>query len=542
MVIEPKDIPLLYAQYGSLKAIARGKKMSFGAVERLYKQAVEQGVMQRLEMGRKTNQALKAKARVKALKTKDIAPPKGAIHRFIVTSAQNNTKLFDACWENLMALAKHYEAKVLVSTFLYNKTAFGHQYTDKAILKGKVDAKQADIWFDERIAPFICNERVKLAKGLVFCGELQSLPTVQAPLAGLEVYTGRSSMIVPHAKQDMVSIATLGGDGAKLNYCTGTVTLRNYIQMQAGFKAEFHHMYGALLVEVDEDGHWWVRQLNADSEGTIYDWDLCAQDGKVTSGHRVEAITFGDIHEMRLKEEVKEATWGQGGLVDQLQPKYQFIEDLFDMRARSHHEINDGFKMFERYVNGEDSVSNEVVRAADFLEYISRNNSETIVVDSNHDRHIMRWLTHADARRDPVNFRFWNTLTGVILARIADHEKFVPLQEAMTMCGMQPPALFINANTSFVICKDFAGGIECGMHGDLPWRATVNTFAKMGRRSNTGHGHTAGIKGGAFRAGKSCEDRMGYNDGPSAWSDTHIVTYPNSKRTLVTIFKGKARA
>jgi hypothetical protein len=536
--LEPKDIPILYGQYGSLKAIARGKKTSFGVIERLYHKAVEQKLMEPLTMGRKSNQALKAKVRVQALKTKNATGPKGVVHRFIVTSAQNNTKLHDACWLNLMALAKHYDAKVLVSTYLYNKTAFGQQANDKARLKG-VAATQ-DLWFDERIAPFICNDRVKLAKGLVFCGELNILPTADAPLSGLEVYTGRASMIVPHAKLAMESIATLGGDGAKLNYTTGTVTLRNYIQRKEGFKAEFHHSYGALIVEVDEDGHWWVRQLNADSEGMIYDWDLCAKDGKVTSGHRVEAITHGDIHEMRIKRSVKTAVWCEGGVVDQLKPRTQFIHDLLDFHSRCHHDIGDHFKMFERHVRAEDSVRAEVTGAVDFLHAIERRDCETVIVDSNHDRFLTRWMTSQDARRDLINVEFWMQLNSAVLAAIREGRKPIALEEAMRLIR-HVPATFIDSNTSYVICPAFGGGIECGMHGDQPWRSTLTTFAKMGRRSNTGHGHSAGIRGGAYRAGKYCEDRMDYNNGPSAWSDTMIVTYQNGKRTLVTIYKGKAR-
>jgi hypothetical protein len=540
--LAPKDIPILYGQYGSLKAIARGKKTSFGVIERLYHKAVEQKLMEPLTMGRKSNQALKSGPRVQALKTKSIVPPQGVVTRFIVTSAQNNTKLHDVCWSNLMGLAKHYDAKVLVSTYLYNKTAFGQQANDKARLKGGT-SKVQDLWFDERIAPFICNDRVKLAKGLVFCGELNILPTAEAPLSGLEVYTGRASMIVPHAKLAMESIATLGGDGAKLNYTTGTVTLRNYIQRKEGFKAEFHHSYGALIVEVDEDGHWWVRQLNADSDGTIYDWDLCAKDGKVTSGHRVEAITHGDIHEMRIKRSVETAVWGKDGVVDQLNPRFQFIEDLLDFKSRSHHDVKNPFKMFERHVRSEESVSDEIASAADFLrDVVTHKGCETIVIDSNHDRHLMRWLAEADARKDPINMVFWHRLSARILSNIEAGRKFVTLEEAIGLLEKVCPAKFIDCNTSFVICKDFGGGIECGMHGDLPFRAGIGTFAKFGRRSNTAHSHSACIRGGAYRAGKYCEDRMDYNDGPSAWSDTMIVTYPNSKRTLVTIYKGKSRA
>lgn len=546
MALEPKKIPALYRKHGSEAKIATALGISRGQVQRARNKAIKAGLMDRLPMGRKTNEALKhltAKPRVKAMRTKSIVGPRGEVHRFIVTSAQNNTKVHDGCWTNLMALAKHYDAKVLVSTYLYNKNAFGQQANDKARLKGTL-SYQDHLWFDERVVPYICNDRVKLAKGLVFCGELNILPTAVTPLSGLEVYTGRASMIIPHAKQDAVSIPTLGGDGAKLNYCSGTVTLRNYIQRKEGFKAEFHHMYGALIVEVDEAGHWWVRQLNADSDGTIYDWDLCAKDGVVTDGHRVEAITFGDIHEWRIKEEVKTATWGEGGLVDQLNPRFQFVHDLLDFHSRSHHDVKDYLKMFQRHIEKRESVSEEVASAKTFLYDIYRDDCETVVVDSNHDRHLAGWLTNQDARKDVQNVEFWHALGSALLTEIRAGKKPIALQQAMQIVNdMGPiPATFIDANTSFVICKDFGGGIECAMHGDQPWRAGLATFARMGRRSNTGHGHAAAIRGGAFRTGKKCRDRMGYNDGPSAWSDTDIVTYASGKRTLVTFYAGKARA
>ncbi len=536
----PKEIPGLYRKYGSLKAIARAKGLSWTVVNNAYKKAVEGELMPMLKMGRKSKDAVQRPIeRAKALKTKKRIPPKGVVHRWIITSAQNNTNLHEKTWNNLMLLAAHYKAKVLVSPFLYYKRGLG-SINDKAQLSKRRDTSEG-IWYDPRIVPYICKDRVEIAKGLVFCGELQILPTAADPLSGLEVYTGRKSMIVPHVRQDMESVPTLGGSGAKLNYCTGTVTLRNYIQAKAGLKAEFHHCYGGLIVEVDHDGHWYVRQLNADSDGVIYDWDLRV-DGKVTTGNRVEAVQPGDIHKERLKPSVYQALWGKGGVVEELQPRYQFIHDLLDFHRRGHHDVKDPIKMYERFARGQECVRTEVLDAARFLSAIKRKDCETVVVDSNHDRHIMRWLTGVDGRKDPINYRFWLQMQDRVLALIDNTKNFVVLQEAMRVAGDTPPATFIDSNTSFVICKEHGGGIECAMHGDLPFRAGVATFSRMGRRSNTGHGHTAFIKGGAFRAGKSCEDRMGYNDGASSWSDTLIVTYPNSKRTLVTIYNGKARA
>ena len=539
----PKQIPKLYKKHGSLKAICRAEGISWNQVNSLYCKAVELGYMEPLKMGRKskTDQLVPVtKQRVRALRPKRLVPKKGTIKRYIITSAQNNTSLHEKTWQNLNALADHYNAEIMVAPFLYHKRGLGAR-NDKAQLTG-AKRDHDELWYDPAVVPYLCKTRVELAKGLVFCGELQILPTAVNPLSGLEVYTGRASMIVPHTRQEMRSIATLEGD-TKFNYCTGTVTLRNYIQAKAGLKAEFHHMYGALIVEVGAEGYWHVRQLNADSDGVIYDWDLCAQDGVVTGGHRVEAIEPGDIHCRRLKPIVKEVLWGKGGVVDQLRPKEQHIDDLLDFHTRGHHDIKDCFKMFSRHVEAKESVKDEVLEARDFLFDIYRPDCETIVKDSNHDRHIYRWLAENDGRKDPVNAEYWVALNALVFNKLRQQKKFILLEEAMNLDqSVPPPATFIDCNTSHVICRKFGGGIECGMHGDLPFRAGLATFSKMGRRSNTGHGHTAGIFAGAFRGGKSCEDNMGYNDGASAWSDTFILTYPNGKRTLVTIYKGEVRA
>jgi hypothetical protein len=30
---------------------------------------------------------------------------------------------------------------------------------------------------------------------------------------------------------------------------------------------------------------------------------------------------------------------------------------------------------------------------------------------------------------------------------------------------------------------------------------------------------------------------MGYNKGPSSWSHSHVITYPNGKRSIITLQK-----
>ena len=545
----PQEIPAILKKYGSLKAAHRAGVAPWVQLQKAHSIAVVNGIIEPQRLGRKTNAHLKSpvvtvKQRVKSLKTQ-----KDRHHTFILTSAQNNTKVHLPTWVNLLALAKDREAKIYVSTFLYAARSHWHKNLDKKV-KGKDADDNDDLWYDDHIVPFINNERVEIAKGLVWCGELNIMPTAAHPLSGLDVFTGRASMIVPHTTIAMDSIATIGGD-AKLNYTTGTVTQRNYIQRKAGFMAEFHHCYGALLVEVDEDGHWWCRQLNADSDGTIYDLDTRVKDGEITTGHRAAAITLGDTHVEVKDPIVHAATFGPTGLVETVNPENIFVHDLIDMGRRSHHNVKDPYQGILAHAKGQESVRDVVQQAKDFIaEIADPARREIVVVNSNHDRHLDRWLTENDGRRDPVNADYWGLLNHwktdyitrhhaipdmLLLAIVHDDYQFTERNRTH----------FLNGNSSYVICEKFGGGIECALHGDRGAngsRGSARQFARMGRRSNVGHSHSARIVQGCYQAGTNSDLDLGYNQGLSSWTHSDIITYPNGKRAIITFFNSKWRA
>src|SRR5262249_10829390 len=157
----------------------------------------------------------------------------------------------------------------ILGSFSYAIDAYGA----KAVKRGTFDKKVANgslgkLWYAPELVPYIKDEAIQLAPGLIWCGEMNILPTVVHPLTGLDDYNGRNSNIIPHVKHAMESIASLADEATKFNYSTGTITLRNYIQKRAGIVAERKHTYGALIVEVDHEGNWYVRQLTVDDKGT----------------------------------------------------------------------------------------------------------------------------------------------------------------------------------------------------------------------------------------------------------------------------------
>lgn len=464
------------------------------------------------------------------------APPPGQVRRYILTSAQNNTRVPDKLWENLLALKEYYSAELIVGTFTYNKSAYGPM----AVKKGTYTEEDKELWYDERLLPYIRDERVQLAEGLVWCGEMNILPTAIRPLSELHTYTGPESGIFPHAKIALKSVPTAKSEPAKFNYTTGACTMKNYIQKLAGLRAEFHHTYGALIVEVDTDGVWFVRQLNADSKWRIYDLDIVVDAGAVQPDQAAEALVWGDVHVPRTDEDVAEAAWSDGGILDQLRPRTQIIHDILDFHARNHHDLKDHVKMFQRHAAGLDSIWAELRLAAQFLNHVNRDWCSTVIVNSNHDRFLERWIVDTDFKRDPKNARLYLRATEAWYAAIeAKDERFLLLEWALGAAGLGTPAKFLRRDESYLV-KD----IEHGMHGDEGphgARGSAITLSNLGRKLNMGHTHQAEIHDGVYVAGTFSSLDMDYNHGPQAWSHSFIVVYRNGKRAIVTIKGGRWR-
>ena len=483
-------------------------------------------------------------------------PPKGKTRRYILTAAQNNTHLHTRFWDNLIAYANVLEAKLMVARFTYDKA----RYTSaRAIKPGSEPSKDDldDAWWDPELDPYICDDparhgsrRYELAPGLHWCAEVNILPTIQNPLNGWENYTERSSGIFPHAKICLESVASGNRQATKFNYTTGCVTQRNYIAKGAGLKAAFHHAFGALLVEVNSEGSWWCRQLNAENRGKFYDCPdigeggaVCVRDGEVEGGHTLEAINWGDLHGSEMDPEVEEANWGEGGILDVLSPRFQFLHDWLSFRNRSHHEMKKFGRMYEKHVNGQESVEDEVDVTARQAWRIHRDWCKTKVVSSNHDRHGERWLDEADFKKDLLNAEFYLEAQLARVRAIKAGENWTFFEWSMRRAGIPDDIDFLPQDESFVICKKH-GGIECGMHGDEgPDGARGNTsnLSKLGVRVNKGHDHKATIRAGVYSAGV-CQLQMPYNTGPSSWSISHILTYPNGKRQIITWWRGRWRA
>ncbi|CAH9014443.1 putative homeodomain-like protein [Vibrio phage 424E50-1] len=452
--------------------------------------------------------------------------------KFVITSAQNNTHIHEEFFKSLLNYCNHNEAELMISSFYYNKNGFQN-------------GKREEAWFDDRIKPYLVNESVQLAKGLVFNGELNILPTARNPLSGFDTYNGDQSGIIPHVKMELQPLPSPKYDEARALYTTGTLTKRNYIQQKAGQLAEWDHIFGAVVVEVAEDGTWFVRQLHAESgTGSFYDLTEKYTPKGVEAGTHVSAIQFGDIHRDKLRKEVADLCWNkEGSLAYELEPDYMFLHDVHDHSRRNHHNIKDPYFLFQQFHNKEECVREEVKRTVDLLEDMANHIAEVVVVESNHDLALERWLKEQDYRKDPVNAEFFLEMQLQNYRQMSEGRSLQTFKTACEMIRGEPfeNVTFLTTDEPFRL-----HGIEMGQHGHLGnggARGSALAFRKQGIKFNIGHSHAPLIKGGVYQAGACMlvED-AGYAKGGSSWAVGHIITYPNGKRTIITCKNGKWRA
>lgn len=480
-------------------------------------------------------------------------PETGKVKRYLLTSAQNNTKVFMPFWQNLLSYTSWLgtdgnECQLMVARFSYNKNQYLNPKSQKPDTVKVSD--EDECWYDEAILPYICDDpkihgtrRWQLAPDFFWCAEMNILPTAVRPLSDLKTYTGTSSSAFPHAKVAMEAVASMPFTNTKHIYTTGTVTGRNYVQRKAGLKAEFHHTNAALIVEVNSNGDFWVRQLVADKKGAFYD----CPGGKVVKvtggvveaeGHRAEAINWGDVHVTDMPEARALLYWGSGGVIDILRPRYQFFHDTLSFRSRTHHEMKSFSKMLEKHYNGQELVEDELKKTVAFLSLSERPETLSVVVRANHDEHADKWLDTADYKADLPNAEIFleAQLARVRAIKAGLGGEWMFFEWASTKYGAPETIRFLKLDEPFVICAKSGHPIECSLHGDRGPNGSRGSTANLSTLSckiSKGHDHSASIRDGVYSAG-TCALQQGYNHGPTTWSVSHILTYPNGKRCILT--------
>lgn len=456
--------------------------------------------------------------------------------RYLITAAQNGTPVHKGFLAALLSACEKLGAKLLVVPLRYkNPTSRWTQ------------SQANEEWWDPAIVPYLCQQRLRLNANLVLAADVRTQPTAPLPLSGFEALTAGESCIIGHTKLQLRCIPTPQHKFPKLLVTTGAVTLPNYTDTKTGKLGEFHHVLGAAMVEI-EGKIFHLRQINAEKDGSFYDlnwrFEGNGQAQLFMQGAQGSVLTMGDTHVDSIDPKVEVATFGPGGIVEALGIKTLVWHDLCDGYSVNPHHRGDPFIAFAKQAAGAHHVQREIERAAEFLDEHTGLGMQSFVVDSNHNDFFRRWVLSSDWRQlDPENMEFY-LKTALAMLSGAEHTKAgttypSPLAYWLKQYCDRDAIECVGPSASLEI-----NGIEYGMHGDRGpngARGSIKNLRRIGVRSVIGHSHTPGIEEGCYQCGTSTLLRLEYNLGPSSWLNTHVLTYPNGKRTLINIINGKWR-
>ncbi|VVS98025.1 conserved hypothetical protein [Sphingomonas aurantiaca] len=207
------------------------------------------------------------------------------------------------------------------------------------------------------------------------------------------------------------------------------------------------------------------------------------------------------------------------------------FHDVCDFDARNHHHAADPHKRFAQLVAMGGDVRNEMASSAAFLAGTRRKFARSVVVGSNHDLALLRWLREADFRDDPTNAVFFLEASLALYRRIEAGRPVDGLFEQM-MRHLAADDLgevrFLKPEESFRVA-----GVECAIHGHQASdgrRGSMPLFERMGINATLGHTHRPTTRGGIYCAGV-CQTELEYARGPlTNWAVGHVVTYATGAR------------
>lgn len=350
------------------------------------------------------------------------------------------------------------------------------------------------------------------------------------PLTGLtRLVSSHKSAIIGSPKQHMLPSANSNDGGLpKVLISTGTCTKANYTQTRTGRIAKQDHTLGAVYVEV-RGSKFHFRNIRASSTGQGFTDLGYRQDGENSRNVNAEAIILGDLHTGYTNEKAFKLGLD---LIKKHNPKHILLHDLFDGRSVNHHEQNNYINKAKDYLNQD--LHAELKLCGKQLSRIRAvaKDSNIVVVKSNHDEFLDRYLNAGKYSVDPRQLRISCLCTTAML------DGKDPLKAGIESAyGHCSDALFLGRDEDYKIL-----GYQLGAHGDKGANGSRGSYMQAVShtgKSISGHTHTPLIFGDVFIVGTSTDLKMGYNVGPSSWMNTHAVLWQDRKVQLINSIDGE---
>lgn len=435
---------------------------------------------------------------------------------FLISWVQSDTKVHPQMLKNMEAYAEKQDATIhLVAGRYKNPNSL------EASSRIKSNEKDKYTW-DKLSHPYIDSNRHKIHENLWVLSDVKVQPTASTPLSGLEGLTGIESCIVGHPRQQLKFLPTLDGCPDKIICTTGSLTLPNYTDTKVGMKSMFHHTLGFVVVELD-DNDFIIRPVSCEEDGSFQDLIWYVSNGVVEEKtNSCEAIVWGDLHHGKHDGELLKASISQSLMMLNNNRKV-VIHDAFDCNSVSHHDLRNPFSSLQKETENNDDLFKELYYLHSF--FSSLNTFNYVVVRSNHDEHLDKWLCDTDWRKST------NKKAYLDISYIKSNNPDLSALECFFSQDKINNVVFLNENQSYKI-KD----IELSIHGHLGVSGSKGSplqFKSLNTKAITGHTHSPLILDGLYTVGTMTPKRVDYNRGLNKWGWANVVVHHNGKRQLL---------
>lgn len=356
------------------------------------------------------------------------------------------------------------------------------------------------------------------------------------PVTGLgRIGQRQGSFIYASPKQRLKVIPNVKGGFPRVMMTTGACTVPNYstdryMSERTAYISTIDHVIGAIIVEVEDDEVFHFRQIQAEKSGAFVDMGVYYKPDGIGKLLPVARI-LGDYHAGQ-HDSTAEAAFLR--LQRKVPAQKVLFHDLFNGLSVNHHENNKHILRAIRHLNGDLILENELKHAAKVLDTWGEVCQERVVVKSNHDEFLSKYLDEGRYVKD-----YPNKIIALKLA-LAMAEGQDPLRFGVqNLVGLKDPksVQWLTRKMGMVLA-----GVQVGDHGDTYAASSMYGQEHAYGNAVTAHIHAPEILRGIFRVGTTSLLDLDYNDGPSAWMHTGCDLYPNGARTLINVIDGRCSA
>lgn len=443
--------------------------------------------------------------------------------RFVITTAALGCFIDSSFLSSIENYCKRNDACLLV-LIAEDPASAGGRFIDKELIRHNIvpyDTKLNDNFFISTIK--LSTKQIKPTTGLA------------------RISQGNGSFIYASPKQFLEFIPTSNTKLPHAVMTTGAITHPNYspeqsnkehryMSQRTAYIAKYDHVMGAVIVEIEDDNIYHFRQIQSFEDGSFITLGKKYFPNGQMKPAIPEGFIMGDWHSGQTDPTAKQA-WQE--VCEETKPKRVFVHDGLNGLSINHHEQHKKLLKAKRSLNGTSSLENEIKTYADDLNALSKWAKELVVVHSNHDDFLMRYLDEGMYVDDPQNHYF-----ALKLALGAFEGKY-PVKYAVELKGLKAKNIrWLDYNDDFKL-----SGVVTGAHGHKGPNGARGSIISMERAYGdviSAHDHTPGILRKSWKVGTTSLLKMGYNDdSPSSWFHTSCLLYEGGARELINSINGK---